>query len=60
MCVQATAAFIAGDKALAKELGAKGRHHMEQMNVAQVAASEEAFRHRNSTKGEAERPPCFK
>jgi hypothetical protein len=45
---QATQAYLAGNKALAKELGAKGRWHAEQMSAAHTSASEAIFRQRNS------------
>jgi hypothetical protein len=44
---QATQAYLAGDKALAKELGAKGRWHGAQMAAAHAAASDSIFRARN-------------
>ena len=37
-----------GNKAAAKELGAKGREHSEQMKKAHAAASENIFQQRNS------------
>eukprot|EP00891_Asterochloris_glomerata_P009151 jgi/Astpho2/9151/Aster-x0843 len=45
---QATQAYLAGNKAAAKELGAKGREHSEQMKKAHAAASENIFQQRNS------------
>ena len=45
--VQATQAYLIGNKALAKELGAKGRHHSDQMKAAHAAASETIFQQRN-------------
>ena len=45
--VQATQAFLAGDKSLAKELGAKGRQHAQQMQAAHASASEAIFMQRN-------------
>lgn len=44
---QATQAYLAGNKALAKELGAKGRHHSDEMKAAHAAASESIFQQRN-------------
>ncbi|KAL3148670.1 hypothetical protein ABBQ38_014086 [Trebouxia sp. C0009 RCD-2024] len=44
---QATQAYLIGNKALAKELGAKGRHHSDQMKAAHAAASENIFQQRN-------------
>jgi hypothetical protein len=44
---QATQAYLYGNKALAKELGAKGRNHSEQMKKAHAAASENIFQQRN-------------
>lgn len=44
---QATQAYLAGNKALAKELGAKGRHHSDKMKAAHAAASESIFQQRN-------------
>jgi hypothetical protein len=46
-CAQATQAYLAGNKALAKELGAKGRWHAQQMLDAHTSASETIFRQRN-------------
>lgn len=46
-CMQATQAYLVGNKALAKELGAKGRHHSDQMKAAHAAASENIFLQRN-------------
>ncbi|KAK9865208.1 hypothetical protein WJX84_010157 [Apatococcus fuscideae] len=45
---QATQAFLAGDKALAKELGGKGRWHADQMQAAHASASESIFKQRNA------------
>lgn len=45
--VQATQAYLAGNRALAKELGAKGRWHSEQMHAAHAAAAAETFSRRN-------------
>lgn len=45
--MQATQAYLVGNKALAKELGAKGRHHSDQMKAAHAAASENIFLQRN-------------
>ena len=53
MGLQATQAYLEGDKALAKKLGANGRWHAAQMAKAHKAASEDIFRQRNPTpKGE--------
>lgn len=46
--LQATQAYQAGNKALAKELGAKGRAHAEKMQAAHAVASEAIFRERNA------------
>ena len=46
--MQATQAFLAGDKALAKELGGKGRWHADQMQAAHASASESIFKQRNA------------
>ncbi|KAK9807167.1 hypothetical protein WJX73_003072 [Symbiochloris irregularis] len=49
MCFQqATQAYQAGNKALAKELGAKGREHADKMQAAHAVASEAIFRERNA------------
>ena len=49
---QATQAYLEGDKALAKKLGASGRWHAAQMTKAHQLASEDIFRQRNpSPKG---------
>jgi hypothetical protein len=45
--VQATQAFQVGNKALAKELGAKGRWHADQMKEAHAHASSQIFLQRN-------------
>ena len=45
--LQATQAYLVGNKALAKELGAKGRHHSDEMKAAHAAASETIFQQRN-------------
>ena len=45
---QATQAYMAGNKALAKELGAKGRWHNEQMKAAHEKAAMETFSKRNN------------
>ena len=45
--MQATQAYLVGNKALAKELGAKGRHHSDEMKAAHAAASESIFQQRN-------------
>ena len=47
-CMQATQAYLVGNKALAKELGAKGRQHSDQMKAAHAAASENIFLQRNT------------
>ncbi len=44
---QATQAYLEGDKALAKKLGASGRWHGAQMAKAHQLASEDIFRQRN-------------
>lgn len=44
---QATQAYLAGNKRLARELGAKGRWHGEQMHAAHAAAAAETFTRRN-------------
>lgn len=56
MAVQATKAFLAGNKALAKELGGKGREQSELMKAAHAEASQAIYKHRNPTSGE---PPCI-
>ena len=45
--LQATQAYLVGNKALAKELGGKGREHSDQMKAAHAAASENIFQQRN-------------
>jgi hypothetical protein len=45
--VQATRAYLAGNRRLAKELGAKGRWHGEQMQAAHQAAAGQLFAQRN-------------
>lgn len=45
---QATQAYMAGNKALAKELGAKGRWHNEQMKAAHAKAAMDTFAKRNN------------
>lgn len=45
---QATLAYQAGNKALAKELGAKGRAANEAMKAAHAAASADIFASRNA------------
>lgn len=47
MGLQATQAYLVGNKALAKELGAKGRDHSDHMKAAHAAASENIFQQRN-------------
>lgn len=47
--LQATQAYLAGNKRLARELGAKGRWHGEQMHAAHAAAAAETFTRRNPT-----------
>lgn len=44
----ASAAYLRGDKALAKELGAKGREYNEQMHAQHAAAAEGIFEARNA------------
>lgn len=46
--VQATQAYLAGNRALAKELGAKGRWHGEQMHAAHASAAADIFARRNT------------
>ncbi|KAK9842875.1 hypothetical protein WJX74_003776 [Apatococcus lobatus] len=46
---QATRAFLAGDKALAKDLGGRGRWHAQQMQAAHASASEAIFAQRNAS-----------
>ena len=48
--MQATKAYMAGNKALAKQLGAKGREHSDHMKAAHVAASQVIYKHRNPGK----------
>ena len=45
---QATAAYLSGNKALAKELGRQGRQHNEAMKAAHAAAASETFVRRNA------------
>ena len=45
---QATQAYLEGDKALAKKLGANGRWHAAQMARAHQTASDDIFRQRNT------------
>ncbi len=45
---QATQAYLEGDKALAKKLGANGRWHAAQMARAHQTASDDIFRQRNA------------
>ncbi|KAL4425596.1 hypothetical protein ABPG75_009612 [Micractinium tetrahymenae] len=45
---QATQAYMAGNRRLAKELGAKGRWHNEQMHAAHAAAAAQLFAQRNA------------
>lgn len=47
VCTQATQAYLVGNKALAKELGAKGREHAQKMQAAHAVASEAIYRERN-------------
>ena len=47
MFEQATRAYLTGDKALAKELSAKGRWYNDQMKAAHARASEAIFQQRN-------------
>ena len=44
---QATQAYLVGNKALAKELGAKGRQHNERMKDLHDVAAQEIFQSRN-------------
>ena len=48
---QATKAFVAGNKALAKELGVKGREQSELMKAAHAEASKAIYKHRNPVSG---------
>ena len=48
---QATKAFLAGNKALAKELGVKGREQSELMKAAHAEASKAIYKHRNPVSG---------
>ncbi|KAK3286252.1 hypothetical protein CYMTET_6182 [Cymbomonas tetramitiformis] len=50
---QATSAFLAGNKALAKDLAHKGRWHAEQMKNAHAAASEAIYHSRNAAQDPA-------
>lgn len=45
---QATQAYLAGNKALARELGAKGREAGERMHAAHAAAADQLFQRRNA------------
>jgi DNA-nicking Smr family endonuclease len=47
-------AFLAGNKALAKELGAKGRAAAESMRAAHDTASQQIYRSRNQGRAGAE------
>ena len=51
--LQATKAYMAGSKALAKDLGAKGREQSELMKAAHVSASQAIYKHRNPISGES-------
>ena len=53
---QATLAYQSGNKALAKELGAKGRAENEAMKAAHAAASATIFTSRNTTHPQV---PCL-
>lgn len=55
---QATQAYLEGDKALAKKLGASGRWHAAQMSKAHQLASEEIFRQRNPAPKGMALAPC--
>lgn len=48
---QATQAYMAGNKALAKDLSAKGQWHNEQMKAAHAKAGDAIFRQRNTVSG---------
>ncbi|GJP36652.1 hypothetical protein CLOM_g21136 [Closterium sp. NIES-68] len=48
---QATQAYLAGNKAAAKELSARGQWHNEQMKAAHAKASDAIFRTRNAASG---------
>lgn len=45
--MQATQAYLAGDRRLARELGTKGRWHGEQMAAAHQSAASQLFAQRN-------------
>jgi hypothetical protein len=49
--MQATKAYLAGQKGLAKELGARGREQSELMKAAHVVASQAIYKHRNPVSG---------
>ena len=44
---------MAGSKALARDLGAKGREQSELMKAAHVSASQAIYKHRNPISGES-------
>lgn len=57
MRAQATRAYVAGNKALARELGARGREHGERMRAEHQAAAARIFDARNSAhRGARARP----
>ena len=66
LALQATQAYLVGNKALAKELGGKGRQQSDLMKAAHAAASENIFQQRNmrsassvvSNKNGATLPSC--
>lgn len=47
-CAQATRAYLAGNKALARELSARGREHGERMSAEHQAAAARIFDARNA------------
>ena len=53
---QATQAFLAGNKALAKQLGAQGRVANEAMKRAHKSAADRIFVQRNSSNGQQVSP----
>ena len=53
LLLQATKAFMAGRKAMARELGARGREQSELMKAAHVEASRAIYKHRNPVPGVA-------
>ena len=49
--VQATQAYLAGNRAAAREMGAAGRWHNQQMHAAHAAAAQRQFAQRNPSGG---------